>query len=138
MRLLKNGNKNKELKNELWRMIEFMIQIIGQIEKGKSTRKGSEKLVRTMNKWQCQIIKLNIYYDQEIQTDEEGDNVTVQSHLDDLMTFDPSNNPSKEEHQPNPFDILLERERMDSKGEAYLPYEEMSSRKLDSYYFRSD
>ena len=64
--------------------------------------------------------------------------VTIQSHLDDLMTFDPSNNPSEEERQPNPFDILLEGGRMDSEGEAYLLYEEMSPGELDSYYFRSD
>ena len=54
------------------------------------------------------------------------------------MTFDPSNNPSKEERQPNPFDILLEGGRMDSKKEVYFPYDEMSPGKLDSYYFRSD
>ena len=64
--------------------------------------------------------------------------MTVQSHLDDLMTFDSSNNFSKEEHQPNPFDILLKGGRMDSEGETYLPYEEMSPGELDSYYFRSD
>ena len=61
-----------------------------------------------------------------------------QPHLDDLITFDPSNNPSEEEHQPNPFDILLEGGRMDSEGEAYFPYDEMSPGELDSYYFRSD
>ena len=64
--------------------------------------------------------------------------VTVQSHLDDLMTFDPSNNPNEEEHQPNSFDMLLEGGRMDSKGEGYFPYEEMSLGELDSYYFHSD
>ena len=64
--------------------------------------------------------------------------MTTQLHLDDLMTFDSSNDPSKGEHQSNPFDILLKRERMDSEGEAYFPYEEMSLEKLDSYYFRSD
>ena len=64
--------------------------------------------------------------------------MTVQSHLDDLMTFDSSNNLSEEEHQSNPFDILLKGERMDSKGETYLPYEEMSPGELDSYYFRSN
>ena len=94
--------------------------------------------MRTMNKWQCQIIKLNIYHDQEIQTDEEEGNVTVRSHLDDLITFDSSNNPSKEEHQPNPFDILLRGGRMDSEREGYFLYEKMSSGELDSYYFRSD
>ena len=64
--------------------------------------------------------------------------MTNQSHLDDLMTFDPSNNPSEEEHQSNPFDILLKGGRMDSKGETYFPYDEMSSEELDSYYFRSN
>ena len=64
--------------------------------------------------------------------------VTVQSHLDDLMTFDSSNNPSKGEHQPNPFDMFLEEERIDSEKETYFPYEEMSPGDLDSYYFRSD
>ena len=64
--------------------------------------------------------------------------MTNQSHLDDLMTFDPSNNPSKEEHQPNPFDILLEGGRMDSEREAYFSYDEMSPGELDSYYFRLD
>ena len=64
--------------------------------------------------------------------------VTNQLHLDDLITFDPSNNPSEEEHQPNLFNILLGEERMDSKGKAYSSYDEMSSRKLDLYYFRSD
>ena len=54
------------------------------------------------------------------------------------MTFDPSNNPNEEEHQSNPFDILLEEGRMDSEGKRYFSYEEMSSRELDSYYFRSD
>ena len=64
--------------------------------------------------------------------------MTNQPHLDDLMTFDPSNNPSEEEHQPNPFDILLKGGRMDSEGEVYFSYDEMSSGELDSYYFRSD
>ena len=64
--------------------------------------------------------------------------MTAQSHLDDLITFDPSNDPSEREHQSNPFDILLKRGRMDSKREAYFPYEEMSSGELDLYYFRSD
>ena len=65
--------------------------------------------------------------------------VTIQSHLDDLITFDPSNDLiTTEEHQQNPFDILLEGGRMDSEGEAYLLYEEMSPGELDSYYFRSD
>ena len=54
------------------------------------------------------------------------------------MTFESSNNPNKEEHQSNLFDILLERERMDLEREEYFPYEEMSPRELDSYYFRSD
>ena len=119
-------------------MIGFITQIIDQIKKGKTIKKESEKLVRIMNKWQCQIIKLNTYHDQETQIDEEESNVTVQSHLDDLMTFDSSNDPSEEEHQPNSFDILLERERMDSEGETYLSYEKISSGELDSYYFRSD
>ena len=81
---------------------------------------------------------MNIYHDQETQTDKERGNVTVQSHLDDLITFDPSDNLITEEHQQNPFDILLEKERMDSEEETYMSYEEMSSGKLDSYYFRSD
>ena len=81
---------------------------------------------------------MNTYHDQEIQTDEERGNVTIQSHLDDLMTFDSSNNPNEEEHQSNPFDILLKGERMNSEGETYLSYEEMSLEELDSYYFRSD
>ena len=119
-------------------MIGLMTQIIGQMEGGKSAGKGPEELVRTMNKWQCQIIKLNTYHDQGTQTDEGGGNVANQPHLDDLITFDPSNNPSEEEHQPNPFDILLEGGRMDSEGEAYFPYDEMSPGELDSYYFRSD
>ena len=62
----------------------------------------------------------------------------IQSHLDDLMTFDSSNNLNEGEYQSDPFDILLKRERMDSKEETYLSYEEMSLEKLDSYYFRSD
>ena len=81
---------------------------------------------------------MNTYHDQETQTNGEGNNVTIQSHLDDLMTFDSSNNPSKEEHQPNPFDVLLKGERMDSEGEGYFPYEKMSPEELDSYYFHSD
>ena len=64
--------------------------------------------------------------------------MTIQLHLDDLMTFDSSNNPSEKKHQSNPFDILLEDERIDSEGEGYFPYEEMSLGELDSYYFRSD
>ena len=64
--------------------------------------------------------------------------VTTQSHLDDLITFGPSNDLLTGEHQPDPFDILLEGGRMDSEGETYLSYKEMSLRKLDSYYFRSD
>ena len=64
--------------------------------------------------------------------------MTVRSHLDDLMTFDPSNNSSEVEHQLNPFDMFLEGGRMDSEGETYLSYEEMSSGELDSYYFHSD
>ena len=64
--------------------------------------------------------------------------MTTQSHLDDLITFDSSDNLITEEHQQNPFDILLEGGRMDSEGEAYMPYEEMSSGELDSYYFHSD
>ena len=81
---------------------------------------------------------MNTYYDKRIQTDEEKGNVTIQSHLDDLITFDSSNDLIIGEHQPDLFDILLTRERMDSKKKTYLSYEEMSSRKLDSYYFRSD
>ena len=50
MKLSENGNKDKELKNELWRMIGLMIQIIGQMERGKSVGKEPEKLVRTINK----------------------------------------------------------------------------------------
>ena len=115
-----------------------MTQIIGQMKKGKSIEKELKELIRTMNKWQCQIIKLNIYYDQETQTDKEKSNVTTQSHLDDLMTFDSSNDLSEREHQSNSFDILLEGGRMDSEGEAYFSYEEMTSEELDSYYFRSD
>ena len=64
--------------------------------------------------------------------------VTARSHLDDLISFSPSNNATTGEHQPDPFDILLEGGRMDSEGEAYLPYEEMSPGELDSYYFHSD
>ena len=72
------------------------------------------------------------------QTDDEGGNVTIQSHLDDLISFSPSNDLNMREHQPNPFDIFLEGERMDSEGETYLSYEEMSPGELDSYYFRLD
>ena len=68
----------------------------------------------------------------------KSNNVTVQSHLDDLIIFDPSNNPSEREHQSNSFDMFLKEERMDSKEETYFSYKEMSSRELDSYYFRSD
>ena len=64
--------------------------------------------------------------------------VTVQSHLDDLMTFDSSNNSSEGEHQSNSFDMFLKEGRMDSERETYFPYEEMSLGELDSYYFRSD
>ena len=64
--------------------------------------------------------------------------MTTQSHFDDLITFDSSDNPVMEEHQQNPFDILLKEERMDSEGETYMSYEEMSSEELDSYYFHSD
>ena len=64
--------------------------------------------------------------------------VTTWPHLDDLITFGPSNDLITGEHQPDPFDILLTGERMDSEGEVYLPYEEMSPGELDSYYFRSD
>ena len=64
--------------------------------------------------------------------------VTTRPHLDDLITFDPSNDLLAEERQPDPFDILLAGGRIDSEGETYLSYEEMSSRELDSYYFRSD
>ena len=64
--------------------------------------------------------------------------VAIQSHLDDLITFGPSNDLLAKERQPDPFDILLSGGRMDSEGEAYLPYEEMSPGELDSYYFRSD
>ena len=64
--------------------------------------------------------------------------MTVQSHLDDLITFDPLNNLSKRERQSNPFDILLKGRRMDSDGETYFSYKEMSSGELDSYYFQSD
>ena len=55
--------------------------------------------------------------------------MAIQPHLDDLITG---------EHQPDPFDILLAGGRMDSEGEAYLPYKEMSLGELDSYYFRSN
>ena len=50
MKLLESENKDKELKNELQRMIELMTQIIDQIEKGKSTKKELEKLIKIMNK----------------------------------------------------------------------------------------
>ena len=62
----------------------------------------------------------------------------TQSHLDDLITFGPLNDFITREHQPDLFDILLTKEKMDSKGKTYLSYEEMSLRELDSYYFRSD
>ena len=81
---------------------------------------------------------MNTYHDQETQTDKERGNVTIQLHLDDLMTFDPSNNPNEGEHQSDPFDMFLKGERMDSKREVYFSYEEMSSGELDSYYFRLD
>ena len=64
--------------------------------------------------------------------------MATQPHLDDLITFGPSNDLITGEHQPDPFDILLAGGRMDSEGEAYLPYEEMSPGELDSHYFRSD
>ena len=64
--------------------------------------------------------------------------MTNQSYLDDLITFDSSNYSSKEEHQPNLFDIFLKRKRMNSERETYFPYDEMSLGELDSYYFRSD
>ena len=64
--------------------------------------------------------------------------MTTQSHLDDLITFGPSNDLITREHQSDPFDILLTGERMDSKEKTYLSYEEMSPRELDSYYFRLD
>ena len=54
------------------------------------------------------------------------------------MTFDSSNNLSEEEHQSNPFDILLKEGRLDSEEKGYFSYEEMSLGELDSYYFRSD
>ena len=81
---------------------------------------------------------MNIYHDQETQINKEGSNVTTQSHLDDLITFDSSNNLITEKHQRNLFNILLERGRMDSERETYMFYEEMSLEKLDLYYFRSD
>ena len=115
-----------------------MIQIIDQIKEEKSVKKKLEKLIKTINKWQYQIIKLNTYHDQEIQTDEKRDNVTIQLHLDDLMTFDPLNNLSEKKHQSNPFDILLKSEKIDSKEKGYFSYEEMSLGELDSYYFRLD
>ena len=129
-------------------MIGFIIQIISQIEEEKSTKKESEKLIRMMNKWQCQIIKLNINHDQETQIDKERDNVTTQSHLDDLITFDPSvddliifdssDNLITKKHQRNSFDILLKRERMNLEEKTYMSYKEMLLKELDSYYFRSD
>ena len=64
--------------------------------------------------------------------------MTIQLHLDDLITFDPLNDLITREHQSDPFDILLTRERMDSEEKEYLPYKEMSSRELDSYYFCLD
>ena len=64
--------------------------------------------------------------------------VTIQSHLDDLMTFDSSNNFNEEEHQLNLFGVFLKRDKMDLERERYFSYEEMSSRELDSYYFRLD
>ena len=62
----------------------------------------------------------------------------VRSHLDNLITFDSSNDFTMREHQSDSFDVFLTRERMDSEGKTYLLYEEMSLEKLDSYYFRSD
>ena len=64
--------------------------------------------------------------------------VTTQSHLDDLITFGPSNDLITEEHQSDLFDILLTRKRIDLEEKTYLSYKEMSSEKLDSYYFRLD
>ena len=62
----------------------------------------------------------------------------TQSHLDDLIIFDPLDNLVIKEYQRNLFDIFLKEERMDSEGETYMSYEEMSLGELDSYYFRSD
>ena len=64
--------------------------------------------------------------------------MTTQLHLDDLITFDPSNDFITGEHQSDPFDILLTRERMDLERKIYLSYEEMLLKELDSYYFRLD
>ena len=50
MKLFGNEDKNKELKNELWKMIKLIIQIISQIKERKSIKKGLEDIVRTMNK----------------------------------------------------------------------------------------
>ena len=64
--------------------------------------------------------------------------VTTQLHLDDLITFDSSNDLTIKEHQSDLFNIFLIKEKMNSKEETYLSYEEMSLKKLNSYYFRLD
>ena len=81
---------------------------------------------------------MNTYHDQEIQTDRERGNVTIQSHLDDLITFDSLNDLISSEYQRDLFDIFLKEEKINSEEETYISYKEMSLRELDSYYFRSN
>ena len=65
-------------------------------------------------------------------------NITTQLHFNDLITFHPSNDLIIEEHLSDLFDIFLTKKRMDSERKTYLPYKEMSSGKLDLYYFCLD
>ena len=61
--------------------------------------------------------------------------MTTSLHLDDFLTFSSLNDFITGEHQLDSFDIFLTRKRMDLEKKTYLPYEKMSSRELDSYYF---
>ena len=78
-----------------------------------------------MKENQSQITHLNTYKDQITQT-KEGDNVTTKTlHLDDLFFNDPSimTEWTDMDRQSIWKEILLNKERMNSEGEAYYLYE---------------
>ena len=81
------------------------------------------EFLRLMRENQSQIIHLNTYKDQTIQTEEENNITTETLYLDDLLFDDPPIMTEWTNRQSTWEEILMDGGRMDSEGEAYFSYD---------------
>ena len=106
-------------------MIDLLNRIITQIQEGKSTGTTALEFLRLIRENQSQIVHLNTYKDEAIQTEEKSNVTTETLHLDDLLFDDPSimaewDNTNR---QSTWEEILMDGGRMDSEREAYFLYD---------------